>query len=445
MPHDSIHFATPSEASKKQETAIQNPAMTWFEQARYGLFVHFGLYSMLGRGEWVVNREQMPIEALEPLADKFAPHRLDADALADLAVAGGMRYLIFTTMHHEGFRMYDSQLSGFCSTRRGPCRDFTAEVIRAARERGLKIGLYHSLNNWFDQPDGVAALENSSQYAVYIENTLGRIQELVTQYNPVDILWYDGWWPFDAVGWQAERMNEMVRKIQPHILFNGRNGLPGDFATPEQHLTAPHPWRPWGACVTLNDHWGFHAGDSRWKSPREVVSLLTRVAQRRGNLLLNIGPRGDGSIPEESERVIRRVGQWLKINQEALWETDFFTWDHHQRGDHAGDFSHHGPFTCKGNILYWILTTPPCGSLVVSGLECQVARVQLLGGGPLAFSQQEGRLQIEVPDLPVRDDELPTVLKLECDRPPVIYKTAGMRVPAVPHPRYDPLPSDLAS
>jgi alpha-L-fucosidase len=137
----------------------------------------------------------------------------------------------------------------------------------AARRHGLRIALYHSLNNWNDAPDAADALERPADRTRFIANTFARIRELVTRFNPIDVLWYDGWWPFDAQGWEAERTNAMVRDIQPHILFNGRNGLPGDFATPESHLGAPRPWRPWEGCLTLNNTWGYHAGDHDWKTP----------------------------------------------------------------------------------------------------------------------------------------------------------------------------------
>ena len=227
-----------------------------FTAMRYGMFVHYGLFSMLGRGEWVMNREQIAPSEMERLAQEFNPSKFDAEEICRLAVDGGMKYVVLTTMHHEGFRLYDTALTAFNA--KAVCgRDLVEEFVSAARRHGLRIGLYHSLNNWHDQPDAVAALESEADYRLFMEHTFTRIKELVTHFNPVDILWYDGWWPFDAEGWQAERMNEMVSAIQPHVIFNGRNCLPGDFGTPEQHLSVPDPWRPWEACMTLNDHWGF--------------------------------------------------------------------------------------------------------------------------------------------------------------------------------------------
>ncbi len=416
-----------------------------FVEARYGLFLHYGLYSILGRGEWVLNREEIPLDDYRALAEQFDPSAFNADAIARFAKECGMRYLVFTTMHHDGFRLYESALSDYSSVARGSRRDLTAEIIAAARCHGLGIGLYHSLNNWNDQPDAVDALESPQARERFLEATFARLRELLTRYQPIDLLWYDGWWPFDAEGWRAEAMNAMVREIQPGLLVNGRNGLPGDFATPEQHLAAPQPWRPWEACVTLNDHWGFHAGDHHWKQPREVIALLARVAQHRGNLLLNIGLQADGSIPPDAAAILRRTGEWLQTNGEAIFGTDLWTIDPYQRGEHRGDWTFHGPLTVRGPHLYQIVATPPPGDeLVITGLESRVREVVLLGNGPVPFTLVNGRLGIAQERAPKEAGALPAVYRITCETPPVIYKTGGMRLPAVTHPRYDPLPSDIA-
>jgi len=418
--------------------------MRWFAEARFGLFVHFGLYSMLGRGEWAMNKEAIAPADYARLADEFNPKSFDADALCALAKEAGMRYIVFTTMHHEGFRLYHSDLTDFCSTKTRAKRDFTAEVVAAARRSGLKIGLYHSLNNWRDQPDGVAALESEADRRVFIDNTFARIKELVTRYNPVDTLWYDGWWPFNADGWEAERMNAMVSAIQPHILFNGRNGLPGDFGTPEGHMAAPSPWRPWEACMTLNDNWGFHRGDNNWKSAKDVIKMLATAAKGKGNLLLNIGPRGDGSVPEPSAQVLKTLGAWMKTNAEAIHDTDLFSFDLQTRGDHRGDWSHHGPYTVSGDNLYLLATSWMGQKLVIAGLECGVKRVSILGSSnDYPFTLRGDVLTVTALPDDAPDKTCP-VIKIECDAPPALYRTGGMRNPNAPHPHYDPCPSDIA-
>jgi len=414
-----------------------------FAQLRYGLFVHYGLFSMLGRGEWVMNKESLSHSRMEELSHSFAAENFDANALVDLAVSGGMKYIVLTTMHHEGFRLYPSDLSEF-NVQRTPCgRDLVDELVQAARLKGLKIGLYHSLNNWYDKPDAVDALEDAAKHEEFIQNTFCRIKELVTRYNPIDILWYDGWWPFNAEGWQAEAMNSMVRKIQPHILFNGRNGLPGDFGTPEGHVSMPQPWRPWESCMTLNDNWGYHKGDHNWKSPVEVIKLLAKVSQGQGNLLLNIGLRGDGSVPERSLEIIKEVGEWLKINGECIYDTEHFTVDLQERGEHRGDHLHHGPMTVKGDVLYLIATSWPGCQFSITGLTSGVRAITILGCSELIDFEQNGEV-VRITGLAEDvDPHFPRVFKFHCDSPASIYKTGGMRIPEVSHPRYDPCPSDI--
>lgn len=417
----------------------------WFKEARYGLFVHYGLYSLLERGEWVWNREEIPFDQYTKLADKFTAEKFDAYAFCDLAVRAGMRYIVFTTMHHEGFRLYDTKLSDFCVTKTAAKRDLVAELIAAARKRGLKVGLYHSLNNWHDKPDAADALEDKDAYEKFIGNTFARIKELVTKYNPIDMLWYDGWWPFNSEGWQAERMNAMVREIQPHILVNGRNGLPGDFATPEGHMGAPKPWRPWEACMTLNNSWGFHAGDHDWKTPQQVVDLLASAAQGCGNLLLNVGSHGDGSIPEETLQCLEPVGAWLRrCGAEAIYDTEIFTFDLRERGDHRGDWSFHGPFTAKENNLYWLVRHWPGSELTFGGLQCNVKKVTLLGDRQQNVEFKQSGTRVILSGLPESaPDPVCPVILIECDAAPEFYKTGGLRIPKVPHPHYDPCPSDI--
>jgi alpha-L-fucosidase len=414
----------------------------WFLQARFGLFVHYGLYSILERGEWVMNRERLSRDEMLALARQFNPMNFDAEQICDLAVSAGMRYVNLTTMHHEGFRLYDTSLSDFNAMRYAK-RDLVEEFVNAARQRGLKIALYHSLNNWMDKPDAVDALESKTAYEEFLGNTFARLRELVTRFNPVDILWYDGWWPFNAAGWQAERMNAMVREIQPHILFNGRNGLPGDFGTPEGHMSAPTPWRPWEGCITCNDHWSYHCGDHHWKGAEDVVDLLATAASARGNLMLNIGPRSDGSVPDASVEILARVGCWMNRNGEAIRDTDIFTYGLTDRRGHHSDWSHQGLFTRNGKVLYHLVRFWPGGRMVVAGLNTAVEQVSFLHSGEeLKFTQQDGKVTVH--DLPeAAPDLVCTVLKFVCADVPEIYLAGGMRIPTVAHPPYDPCPSDI--
>ena len=389
-----------------------------------------------------MNRERMSRSEMQGLAEQFNPVHFDAGRICDLAVSAGMRYVNLTTMHHDGFRLYDTALSDF-NARRYTGRDLVEEFVIEARKRGLKIALYHSLNNWTDQPDAVDALESQNAYEEFIGNTFARIKELMIRFNPVDILWYDGWWPFNASGWRAEKMNAMVREIQPHILFNGRNGLPGDFGTPEGHMSAPTPWRPWEGCMTFNDHWSYHRGDHHWKSAADIVDLLAAAAAAGGNLMLNIGPRADGSIPEVSVDIMDRVGRWLDRNGEAVRDTARFTYGLMNREGHTGDWSHNGAFTRNKKCLYHLVRYWPGSRLIVAGLNTAVEQATFLHSGQaLRFTQQNGKVTVH--NLPeAAPDPVCTVIKLVCADVPEMNLGGGMQIPKVAHPPYDPCPSDI--
>jgi len=414
-----------------------------FAAACFGLFIHYGLYSMLERGEWVLNREGIAIDEYRALADRFDPSNFDATAIARLARQAGCKYLCFTTMHHDGFCLYDSKLTDFTSVQRGPKRDLTAELVEACRREGLRVHLYHSLNHWLSKPDGVDALESETAKRRFVDAAHARVRELLELFNPIECLWYDGWWPFDAEGWRAREMNELALSIQPHLIFNGRNGLPGDFATPEQHLGPPKPYRPWEACITHNNNWSCHRGDQNWKSSRQVLDMLTQVAAGGGNLLFNVGPDPTGAIPNPSVEVLTDIGRWLELNREAIETTEPLQIDPHDPAAGRGDWMHHGRYTARGNTLYLILSQWPGTAFSIHGLDVQVNEALMLhDGAPVNYVQAGRRVTFSElsadPPTP-----LAPVIALRCDQPPKLALCGGLRMPAVPYPRYDPVASDL--
>ena len=414
-----------------------------FANARFGVIVHYGLYSMLGRGEWALNRERIPFDQYRALADQFTAEQFDADALAKTAKRAGARYLTFTTMHHDGFALYDSAVNPFNCVNHGAKRDLTGEVVDACRRHGLRVHLYHSLNHWTTKPDGVDALESDDAKRAFVDFTHERIVELVKKYDPVECIWYDGWWPFNAEGWRAEEMNEKVRAVQPHILFNPRNGLDGDFATPEQHLSAPKPYRPWEAAMTHNRHWGYHPGDTLWKPSAQVIDMLTTCATGAGNLLLNIGPDGPGAIPDASTQTLHDVGEWIDLHGDAIFGTEPMSIDPHERGDHRGDWFSQGKYTCKDNRLFLSLLSWPGQTFSIAGLEANVKDARLITTDqPVTCTQDGSRVTFDkLPDEPPH--RFGGVIELTCDRAPRVYLTGGMRTPNAEHPRYDPVAPDL--
>lgn len=414
----------------------------WFEQARFGFFMHYGLYSLLGQNEWVMGRNQIPVAEYKKLMKKFTAEKFDADAILGRACEWGAKYAVLTTKHHEGFCLYDSKLTDFKSTNSAAKRDLVGEFVTACRKHGLKIGLYHTLNDWMTKPNAVDALERGSEcYQPFIDFVHGQIGDLMSSYGKIDIMWFDGWWPFNADGWQATKLDAMVRKLQPGIICNNRHGGAGDYDTPEQHLSASK--RMWEGCVTLNDHWCFHAGDHNWKSPKQVVSMLRTVAGGGGNLLLNVGPRADGSLPPEAIAILDQVGKWLKANGESIYGSERFLIDPLARGDARGDWHSDGGYTLKGNNLYLHLTSWPGRELIVAGAEFEATEVSMLEPRKkLPFTQQGGKIVIT--GLPATHPlEMPLVIKIKTKGAPRLYLTGGLRVPKVPHCRYDPMKPDL--
>ena len=416
---------------------------TWFRDARYGMLMQYGLYSLLARGEWVMNREEIPVDEYAKIAERFTASNFDADSLIGKAKnEWGMRYATLTTKHHDGFCLYDSQLTDFTTVKTAAKRDLVAEFVQACRKHDVKIGLYFSLNDWSVSPNAVDALERPDEcYQPFIDYVHGQCREVLTNYGPIDILWYDGWWPYDAQGWKAEELHAMARSLQPGILLNGRCGLPGDFVTPEKHVSSSK--EAWEACMPMNHNWCYHPGDNNWKSPKQIAEMLRKAAAGRGNLLLNVAPKGDGSIPQTAVDILDEVGRWLKVNGEAVYCSDRFDYNLRERDNERADWTYHGWFTASGNQFYLHVHSWPGSVMTLCGLECTVTKVSNLATAEsYEFKQEGGKLVVS--NLPEEcDTTMPVVLKFQTKEPPCVYKTGGWRNPTVPHCRYDPLPSEI--
>ncbi len=280
--------------SSDAEDADRARRMQWWHEARFGMFIHWGLYSVLGRHEWVMENEGIPVSDYEPLAKRFQPQPNAARAWAKLAKQAGQKYMVMTSKHHEGFCNFDTKLTNYCAPKQGPGRDLVREYAEAARAEGLRFGFYYSLMDWH-HPDGARCAANEDARKHFVDYTHGLIRELLTNYGKVDVLWYDVSWPLDARGWESERMNKMVFDLQPDIIVNNRNALPGDFSTPEQKIVADQPGRAWESCMTLNESWGYHHADDAWKTPKTIVrNRPCASCKRSGN-----GPR---AMPNPSTR-----------------------------------------------------------------------------------------------------------------------------------------------
>lgn len=388
-------------------TAEQRRRMAWWHAAKFGMFIHFGLYSVHERHEWAMEQEAIPIAEYEALAQRFNPKPGFAQGWAKLAKAAGMKYMVMTTKHHEGFCHFDTKLTNYCASKQGPKRDLVREYVEAARAEGLRVGFYYSLMDWH-HPDGARCATDEEARKRFVAYTHGLIRELMTNYGKIDVLWYDVSWPLDAAGWESEKMDAMVRKLQPDIIVNNRNDLPGDFSTPEQEIKAETGGRAWESCMTLNESWGFQRADDNWKSAKTVVRNLISCARDGGNYLLNIGPRADGSIPEESVAVLTEVGQWMAVNGETIHKSDICQPRH----------SLYASFTRTGNTLYMHVHFWPGGDAAISGLMTKVKSARMMKGGEaVVFSQNDFRVHMtglaaKAPEEPV------TTIVLECESEP---------------------------
>ncbi len=382
----------------------------WFEEARFGLFIHWGLYSLLGRGEWVMNREQISAVEYERLADRFTAEGYEPAEWAALAKRAGMRYAVLTSRHHEGFSLWDSTVNPFNAARSAVGRDLVAEYVEAFRGAGLKVGLYHSLGDWH-HPDWARGFKgDAAARERYMAYNRELVLELVTGYGPIDVLWYDLPTNYTAQEWGSVELNAEVRALQPQIVINHRAGTTEDFATRERTLAGAPRGRMWESCMTLNENWGYTERDHQWKSPRDVVIMLADVAGGGGNLLLNVGPDGAGRIPDESVRILERVGRWMEVHGESIYASERperFSWNPW------------GASTARGTDLYLHLRTYFGERLVVGCLRNEVRRASLLTTGRDLDVEQGGNRTV-ITGLPDESpDELMSVVKLELDTPPV--------------------------
>jgi alpha-L-fucosidase len=391
-------FSASGDADREQR-------MKWWHEARFGMFIHWGLYSVLGRHEWAMENEGIPVAEYQQLARQFKPKPNAAHDWAKLARQAGQRYMVMTTKHHEGFCLFDSKLTDYCAPKQGPGRDLVKEYVEAARGEGIRVGFYYSLMDWH-HPDGARCATDEQARRRFVDYIHGQIRELLSNYGKIDVLWYDVPWPLDAAGWESEKMNAMVFELQPEIIVNNRNALPGDFATPEQRIAADQ--RAWESCMTMNDSWGYQRADDDWKSPKAIVRDLVTCAHDTGNYLLNIGPRADGSIPKESVTVLTAVGQWMSRNGQTIYRSEKCQ---PGRSNYAG-------FTRQGNTLYMHVHFWPGSTVSLGGLRNKVTAARLAANGrEVKFDQDEFRVRFtglpeKAPDEPV------TTLAIECDGEP---------------------------
>lgn len=397
------------------ERTAYEKRMQWFVQARFGMFIHWGLYAVPARGEWVRSNERMPEEKYMPFFREFDPSAADPKAWVQAAKEAGMGYVILTAKHHDGFCLFDSELTDFKSTNTPMGRDIVREFLEVGREAGLKVGLYYSLIDWH-HPDfphygdryhpmrsDPAASNEERDFERYLAYMHGQVKELCTRYGRLDVLWFDfSYNQLRGEAWRANELADMVRTLQPGILLNNRlevsgegfgslaQGEPapchGDFVSPERMVPPEGLFDPqgrplyWETCTTMNHSWGYCAGDTWYKPAPLLLKKLVECVSKGGNFLLNVGPDGNGRIPRQAMDTLKYLGQWMQINGESIRGC----------GPSGMEKPEWGRITRRENVLYLHIYENALGPLPLYGIPAEKIRaMRLLQDGreiPLSVS-----------------------------------------------------------
>jgi alpha-L-fucosidase len=332
---------------KAQPISKDDKRMDWWRNAKFGMFIHWGLYAVpageykggTNYGEWIMQEAQIPKEEYEKFGPQFNPLKFNADEWVSMAKNAGMKYIVITSKHHDGFCLWDSKVSDYDVMDRTPFkRDIMKELSDACKKQGVVFCMYHSIMDWH-HPD-----ENKTNITKYREEYLKpQLKELVTKYDP-GVLWFDGEWVEEWTEEQGQELYDWLRQLKPGLIINnrigkGRNGMQGmskgksagDFGTPEQEILDTKSDLDWESCMTMNDHWGYNKNDHNWKTTNQLIWNLVDVVAKGGNYLLNVGPTREGVFPDVSIDRLREIGEWTKVNSEAIYHVK--TWDHFQEGD----------------------------------------------------------------------------------------------------------------
>jgi alpha-L-fucosidase len=417
--------ATPTTDYLNESQDAFDARMAWWRDARFGMFIHWGLYAVPagiyegepvgGIGEWIMNSAQIPVAEYEQYAEQFNPVRFDATEWVRIAKDAGMKYIIITSKHHDGFALWDSEVSEYDIVDATPFgRDVLRELAEAAEREGIRLGFYHSIMDWH-HPDAQAphyptyntSEKRNPNFPSYVEGYLiPQVEELVTGYDPA-VLWFDGEWIPEWTHEMGLDMYTMVRSLKPDILVNnrvdkGRQGMQGmnrtdqqyagDFGTPEQEILEGTSTFDWESCMTMNDTWGFKSTDDHWKSAETLIHNLVDIVAKGGNYLLNVGPTAEGLIPAASVERLREMGDWMDVNGEAIYGSRL--WEHYEDGETIR-------YTSANGYVYAVSLGWPGRQLTLHHVQPESgSEIHLLGyQEPLAWTFDAGEgLTITLPD-----------------------------------------------
>ena len=408
--------------------------MGWYENAKLGIFIHWGIYAVNGTDEsWAFFNRKLSWADYMQQTKGFTASRYDPEAWAELIQYSGAGYAVITTKHHDGVALWNTKAKHFDVVDNTPAkRDLLAPFYSAIRKRGIKAGAYFSLIDW-SHPDYPVITRDSVRYQISndyerwqrFRNFMhGQLKEVNELYKP-DLWWFDGDWEHSAEEWESMRIRSEILKLNPRSVLNGRLAGWGDYETPEQNIPVSQPKYPWWElCMTTNDNWGYKVTDTNWKTPFEIISIFADVVSNGGNLLLDIGPKEDGTIPAEQVNILRELGSWNKTNGEAIF------------GSRAGIPNGHffGPTTLSADStkLYLFVSGNAEGPLLVKGLTNKIKSIRVLGNnsslqhkvvGKISWSPVPGLVFINLPK--AVQTKYITVLELSLEGPVKLYSGQG--------------------
>jgi alpha-L-fucosidase len=421
-------------AQAKVDPETIREKMQWFADAKLGIFIHTGIYSVNGVDEsWSFHNKKISHEEYMTQLNGFTLKNYNPSSWADLIKESGAKYAVITTKHHDGVAMYDTKMNGMSILKQTPAKkDMIDPFFKELRKRGLKCGAYFSLIDWSHE-DYPGFLRDSARYKIEDDYARwnrfrtffqGQIAEIDTKFKP-DLWWFDGDWEHSAEQWEAEKIRNILIKNNPNTIINSRLRGYGDYETPEQNFPVSRPkseW--WELCMTINDNWGFQHKDMNWKTPYEIITIFADAVSHGGNLLLDIGPEEDGTIPAEQIHVLKELGAWNKKHGEAVFGT--------VAGIPQGHF--YGPTTLSkdSTSLYLFVHGTNSGQLMLKGLDSKISDISVVGSGTklkhkivgkISWSKVPGLVYI---DLPVTElDKYVTVVKIKLETPIRLYRGHG--------------------
>ena len=403
--------------------------MQWFRDARLGIFIHWGIYSVNGIDEsWSFYNGYISYEDYLKQLKGFTASRYNPDEWAALIKESGAKYAVITSKHHDGVALWDTRQGDMSVVKKTPAsRDLVTPFVKALRKNNIKTGIYFSLLDWSnpDYPNFTKTekryTEDSTRWSRFLKFNFGQIGELIRNFNP-DLFWFDGDWEQSAEKWKAPEIRKMILSNNPSAIINSRLQGYGDYATPEQGLPVRKPAdKYWELCMTINDSWGYQPNDLEFKSPSQIIKIFSECLSKGGNMLLDIGPRPDGSIPDEEVTVLKELGKWTKKNSEAIYGTT--------AGLPPGYF--YGPSTLSADstMLYLFIHGKPDGQVMLQGLKNKINRIYVVGNGTKLtwkeylkpyWSNNPGLVFIDVPGNVL--DTYTTVLAVIIDKKLLIDK-----------------------